>query len=163
MSELTKPRQIILISSKAEIDVFGKQILKENLTAIDQHMPCSNNPKLYAINLSKISFSYRLIKKSNVFIVNFVSNNLAEEAKICLTRHGDHTDKFKETNLTKVEGETVDCPSVKEALGYLECEVVEEIETGDHITFIGKILREFLKEDDKRLFHLGDHQFSTTL
>jgi len=163
MTRLTKPRQTVLISSKGEADIFGKQILKDNLTAIDQHMSCSNNPRLYAISLSKTSFSYKLINESNVFIVNFVSHNLAEEIKICLTRHGDYTDKFKETKLTKVEGEKVDCPLVKEALGHLECEVVEEIETGDHIVFIGKVLKESLKEDDKRLFHLGNHKFSTTL
>ena len=163
MTKLTKPRQAVLISSRAETEVFGKKSLRDNVTAIDQHMSCSNNPKLYAINISKNTFSYKLIKESKVFVVNFISHELAKEAKICFTKHGDYTDKFKETRFTKIESEKIDCLLIKESLGYLECEVVEEIETGDSVIFVGKVLKEHLKEDDKRLFHLNNHEFTTTL
>ena len=163
MTKLTKPRQTILVTSRAKVEIFGKEDLRDNVTAIDQHMPCSNDPKLYAISIAKNSFTYKLINKSKAFVVNFVSHVFTKEANICFTKHGDHLDKFKETRLTKVEAGKVDCPLVKEALGYLECEMIEEIETGNQVIFVGKILRETLKEEDKRLFHLGNHEFSTTL
>jgi flavin reductase (DIM6/NTAB) family NADH-FMN oxidoreductase RutF len=151
MSELTDPRQVILVSSRAEMDILGKKELKDNIITLAWHMPVSFNPKLYAIAVGKTRFSCEMIKKSKAFVVNFIPFELKKEVLVCGTKSGMHVDKFKEAKLTKEEASSVDCPMIKEALGYMECEVVDEIEAGDHIIFIGKILNSDVKKEGERL------------
>jgi len=64
--------------------------------------------------------------------------------------------------LEKEEAETIDCPRIRGALGYLECQVEKEIEVGDHILFIAKVTKTHLKQKAKRLFHLFNDKFTTT-
>jgi len=61
-------------------------------------------------------------------------------------------DKFKESGLTKEEADNIDCVRIKEAIGYHECEVVNEVDAGDHTIFIGKVVNSELKKETKRLF-----------
>ncbi len=151
MSELTDPRQVILVSSRAEMDVLGKRELKDNIITLAWHMPVSFKPNLYTIAVGKTRFSCEMIRKSKAFVVNFVPFELKKQALICGTKSGKHIDKFKEAKLTKEEASSVDCPRIKEALAYMECEVVDEIETGDHIIFVGKVLNSRFKKEGKRL------------
>jgi len=61
------------------------------------------------------------------------------------------TSRWKE----KEEAEIINCPGIKQALGYLECEVVDEIETGDHILFIGRVTKAELRKRGVKLFHIS--------
>ena len=151
MSELTDPRQVILVSSREEMDIMGKKEVKDNIITIAWHMPVSFEPKLYAISVGKTRFSAELIKKSKAFVVNFVPFELKDKALLCGTKSGMHMDKFSESGLTKEEASSVDCPRIKEALAYMECEVVNEVDAGDHIIFIGKVLNSDVKQAGKRL------------
>ena len=151
MSELTDPRQVILVTSREEMDVMGKKQVKDNIITLAWHMPVSFNPYLYAIAIGKTRFSCEIIKKSKAFVVNFVSDKLGKEALVVGTKSGQHIDKFSETGLTKEECESVDCPRIKEALGHIECEVINEVDAGDHIIFIGKVLNSEVKGKGKRL------------
>jgi len=151
MSELTDPRQVILVSSRAEMEIMGNLEVKDNIITIAWHMPVSFNPKLYAIAVGKTRFSADIIKKSKAFVVNFVPFTLKDKALICGTKSGMHIDKFKESGLTSEEGTSVDCPRIKEALAYIECEVINEVDAGDHIIFIGKMLNSDIKKGGERL------------
>jgi len=163
MSEITNPRQVILVTSRAITDILGKETTKDDIITLTWHMPCSHNPDLYAICIGKKRFSYKLIKKSNVFAINFISHSLEEKALFCGTHSGEHVDKFKQTGLNKEECDSIDCSRLKEATAYIECEVINEVETGDHVIFIGKVLNSTVKNDDKRLFQVLGNKFTTTL
>ena len=152
MSELTDPRQVVLVTSREEMEVMGKKEVKDNIITIAWHMPVSFNPNLYAISIGKTRFSADIIKKSKAFVVNFIGYELKKEALTCGTKSGNHIDKFEEAGLTKEEAESVDCPRVKEALAYMECEVINEVDAGDHIIFIGNVVNSKVKKDGKRLF-----------
>jgi len=151
MSELTDPRQVVLVSCREEMDIMGKKQVKDNIITLAWHMPVSFNPNLYAISVGKTRFSCEVIKKSKAFVVNFVPFSLKDKALICGTKSGAHIDKFEEAGLSKEEASNVDCPRIKEALAYIECEVVEEVDAGDHIIFIGKVLNSKVKREGKRL------------
>lgn len=135
---------------------------KDNVLTLDWHMPCSFEPELYAIAIGKQRFSCNMVKNSRVFVVNFMPFSLKDEVLFCGRHSGRFMDKFKETKLTKEEAEKIDCPRIKEAIAYLECEVVNELETGDHIIFIGKVLKSELKKKEKRLLHIAGDEFITT-
>ncbi|MFC1697136.1 flavin reductase family protein [Nanoarchaeota archaeon] len=161
MTQIFNPRQVILVSSRAETDVMGKIEVKDNLFTLSWHMPVSFDPPLYAFSTGKSRFSTELIQKSKVFVVNFLSSDHEDAAVFCGSHTGKHMDKFKECDLEKKEADTVDCPVI-EGASYIECSVVDEIEAGDHIIIIGKINKSVDLSLKDRLFQLpsrGGYQF----
>lgn len=153
-------RETVLITSRSHIDIIGKEVVKDNIIAVDWHTPLSFNPFFYGIAIGKTRHSIKLIQKSRVFAVNFMPFSLKEKIVFCGTQSGEHIDKFKETGLTKIEATKIDCPLIKEALDYLECEVVNEVDIGDHTFFVGKVLNTNFKglkgKREKRLVHSGE-------
>jgi len=158
---INAPRQVVLVTTRANISILGKEKVKDNIITIAWHMPVSFEPNLYAIAVGKTRFSCKMIQESGVFVVNFIPFELKKQALECGLKSGAYTDKFSDTGLTKEEAKKIDCPRIKEALAYLECEVIKEVEAGDHIIFIGKILNSEEKKGGKRLFQIGN-DFTTT-
>ena len=71
-------------------------------------------------------------------------------------------DKFKETGLEKEEADRIDCCMIKQALACLECHVVNEIEAGDHVIIIGKIINIKENKKGKRIYQVKGDTFTTT-
>jgi flavin reductase (DIM6/NTAB) family NADH-FMN oxidoreductase RutF len=155
ITTLANPRQVILVSTRAE----GK----DNLIALSWHTPLSFEPMLYAISVGKTRYSLELLRKSKCFVVNFMDKKFENEIWYCGSHTGKKVDKFKETGLEKEEAETINSPIIKQCLGYLECQIIKEIEVGDHILFIGQVKKYDLKKEGKRLFHLHQNKFTSTL
>ena len=163
MTKITSPRQTVLVTCRSHVKVLNKEIVKDNIITLDWHMPTSFNPELYAISIGKTRFSLEFVRQSKAFVVNFMPYSLKDMVLRCGRVSGKHVDKFKDTGLTKADGEKLDCPRIKEALAWLECEVVDEFETGDHIIFIGKVVNSEFMKSDKRVFHTEGDDFTTTL
>jgi flavin reductase (DIM6/NTAB) family NADH-FMN oxidoreductase RutF len=151
MSEITSPRQVVLVTSRADMEMMGKEVLKEDIITIAWHMPVSFNPLMYAISVGKTRYSKKLIQRSGCFVVNFIGPELEDEMLYCGSNSGEHTDKFKETKLTKEDSEKIDCPRIKQASAYMECEVVDMIDAGDHVIFVADVVHKELKKAGKRL------------
>ncbi len=154
ITTLTNPLQTILLTSRS-----GK---KDNVMTADWHIPLSFEPMMYAVSIGKGRYSMRLIKKSKVFVINFMPKESEKKVLFCGVHSGKNTDKFKEAGLIKEEARTINCPVIKQALGHLECKVVKEVAVGDHVLFVGRITKAELKKKGKRLFHLFDDKFTTT-
>jgi flavin reductase (DIM6/NTAB) family NADH-FMN oxidoreductase RutF len=163
MFGIAKPRQVILVTTRGSAELLGRQVVKDNIFTLTWHSPLSFKPQLYGISVGTTRFSYKLIKESKVFVVNFIPHELREKALYCGRSSGATVDKFEKTGLTKEECESIDCCRIKEASAYLECEVIDEFEVGDHVFFVGKIVKEITKDDKKRLFYLGNERFTSTI
>lgn len=164
MFETINPRQTILVTSRYEDKILGKDVLKDNVTVIDWHMPTSTDPPLYAISLKKDQYSAELIRKSRCFVVNFVPFEMAEKvAKIGVMVYGRHRDKFEEAGLEKEDADSVFCSRIKDALTWLECNLVNDFETGSHVIFVGQVQRVIHNRYGKKLFHIEGNKFTTTI
>ncbi len=154
LSDVAKPMQAILVTSRADVKTkFSPEpITKDNIFTLCWHMPVSFAPPLFAISAGKTRYSSKLIKESKVFVVNFMDLKYEKEVVFCGTNSGEHIDKFKDSGLGKEEASTIDCPRIKQASGYLECKVVQEIKSGDHIIFVGQVLKQELKKGKNRIF-----------
>ena len=162
MLNIFNPRQTALISTRAEQDILGKKIIKDNLLAIDWHMPVSFTPMTYAISIDKNCFTKKQIEKSNVFTVNFMPITKKDQVRYCGRYNGEYIDKFKKTGLSKVESSKIECCNIKEAIAWLECNVIEEKTIGDHIIYIGEVVSIQTNKKGKRLFHTQTGNFTTT-
>ncbi len=63
------------------------------------------------------------------------------------TTHSDEVDKFQDNNLTVFEGKQTKVPLIEECYMNMECEIMNEIETGDHDIFIAKPVSLTYNED----------------
>ncbi len=163
MREVIQPRQVILVTCRGKADMLGKSVYSDNIITLAWHTPLSFNPELYGICVGKNRFSYKIIKDSKVFAVNFIYYEMKKQAIECGTSSGANLDKFEKFGMTKEDCETIDCCRLGEASAVLECEVVDSIDTGDHVFFVGKVNRTSSKDSGKRLFHLGGNGFTSTL
>jgi len=157
MPELNGPRQVVLVTCRHK----GR----DNIITLAWHMPTSFSPSLYAISIGKSRFSHDLVSNSGVFCVNFMSAEHKNGIEVCGSVSGADTDKFKASGFDKEGCETIDCPRIKQALGFLECKVISSAETGDHTIFVGEILNSELggaKGAGKRLYHITGTEFTTT-
>ena len=157
------PRQVVLVTARAKAQVMGKEMEKDNVTSAAWHMPVSFEPMLYALAVGKERFTRELIHESGNFVINFMLYEDVDKIIHCGNRSGEHTDKFQSAGLTKMDASTIDCPVLKEAAAYLECEVVQEVEAGDHIIFIGKVTHQVELVKGKRPFQIEGEEFTTTI
>ena len=147
------PRQVILVSSRYKN--------KDNVMTLSWHSPASFEPELYTIYVGKQRYSYEMIRKSKRFCINFISEDDKELAITAGRQSGKDTDKFEK--IEKEECEKIDCPRIKKALAYMECELTDEIETGDHAVFVGKVVKKDAVKEGKRLFQVEGNNFTTTI
>jgi len=164
MIENIHPRQITLVTCRAEMEIMGQNVEKDNLFTLGWHTPLSET--IYGITVLKKNYSYKLISKSRCFCVNFLPHSSGKDADFCGNNHGEHQDKFKATGFSKSDCSTIDCCKLSEAVAWLECEVENELDYGDHVLFSGKILKSLENsklKDERRLFYLGDGKYTTTL
>jgi flavin reductase (DIM6/NTAB) family NADH-FMN oxidoreductase RutF len=139
-------RQVVLLTTRHQ----GV----ENVWPIDWHLPLSFEPELYAVCLTSGGFGTELIRASGVFVVNFVPVDWQEIIFYCGRTSGQAVDKFQETGLVKETAVSIDAPRLKDALGFLECDVIQTVETGDHTLFIGQVCHAAQNRDAARLHHL---------
>lgn len=118
-------------------------------------MKCSSEPKLYAVALWKKGYTHKLIQNTKEFVVAVPNKELEKAIKIFGKRHGDKIDKFKTTRLATQEAKHINVPLLSDATLNFECKLEKEVDSGDHIIFIGKVLASYVNEGKKILLNMG--------
>ena len=113
---------------------------KRNIITIGMFAFFSGTPSLVGIGISPKRYSYELIRRSGEFVVNIPTKKLMKTVSICGSKSGRDLDKFEAAELTPIKGTKVDAPLIKECPVNIECKVVKEVETGDHVWFIGEVV-----------------------
>lgn len=137
---LLHPTKAVLVSS-ANVEE------KPNVMAVGWSTPVSHKPWMLAIAVHPSRYTHKLIDETREFTVNIPTTELAYQMQYCGEYSGRDVDKFKELNLTAKPGKKVKCSYVDECIAFLECKVVQQFKTGDHTTFIGKIIHAEAEED----------------
>ena len=99
----------------------------------------TSEPPAIAVSINKKNLTYEFIQKSRVFTVSI----LPKDAPMKFIGHfgfksGRELDKFKDVNY-KI-GITSAPIVLDNSLGYLEAEVIGEVDSGTHTLFIGKVV-----------------------
>lgn len=120
---------------------------KKNIITVGMFAFFSGNPTLVGVGIAPKRYSYDLIRKSREYVVNVVDEELMEAVRVCGEKSGRDSDKFKLAGLTPVKGVKVNAPLISESPVNLECKVVQEVETGDHVWFIGEVQAAHVNSD----------------
>jgi len=119
---------------------------KKNIISVGMFAYFSGTPTLVGIGIAPSRFSYRLIQKSGAYVVNVVDEKLVEAVKVCGDNSGRNVEKFELTKLTAFPASKVNAPLIGESPVNIECKVVQTIEVGDHVWFIGEVLATHIRE-----------------
>jgi len=113
---------------------------KKNIITIGMFALFSGKPTLVGVGIAPSRYSYDLIRQSGEYVVNVVDERFIEAVRVCGDKSGREVDKFELAKLTPEKGVKVNAPLIKESPVNIECKVVKEVETGDHVWFIGEVL-----------------------
>lgn len=120
---------------------------RKNIITIGMFAFFSGNPSLVGVGIAPKRYSYELIRKSREYVVNVVDDKLMEAVRVCGEHSGREVDKFTLAGLTPVSGAKVKAPLIGESPVNIECRVVQEVEAGDHVWFIGEVQATHVNSD----------------
>jgi flavin reductase (DIM6/NTAB) family NADH-FMN oxidoreductase RutF len=130
----------VLVSVRAPMSVFGKSDIRDSLSVVEWHMPASINPMGYAISVKRDDNIRSMISSAGNFVVNFMGHDQKSIVLSCEGQDGAFIDLFDFLGLSKSDSESVESPRIGEAKAVLECEVISELDSGDHTIFLGRVL-----------------------
>jgi flavin reductase (DIM6/NTAB) family NADH-FMN oxidoreductase RutF len=143
------PEQLIITIAKDEKG-------KPNPMTMGWTMITSGNPPMMAVSLSKGHYTTKCIKQSKCFTIVYPSSEMADAALFFGTHTGWNTDKFAEFDCPHEPAKEIDSVLLTEAVANFECQLEKEVETGDHIIFVGRIVASHINtEPKKRLYIIG--------
>jgi len=95
----------------------------------------SADPAIVVLGIEKRSSgplkdTVRIIRETREFVVNLVSEEIAERMNICAVDFPEGTDELTEAHLTAVPAVVVKAPLIKESPVNMECRLMEELRFG---------------------------------
>lgn len=129
---------------------------KSNIITIAWTGTCCTNPPMVYISVRKERYSYPILRKTNEFVINLTTEDLAYATDYCGVTSGKDVDKFAKLKLTPMESKYVKAPSIKESPVNIECKVKEVIALGSHDMFLAEVLGVTIDDsylDGKGKFH----------
>ncbi len=97
----------------------------------------SSKPPMISVAIGKNHYTADLIHRAKSFSINFLSSEQHEWARKCGFVSGRDQDKLDKKDVVfKVTG----TPILRNCAAYLECNLVQQIEVGDHILFLGIVV-----------------------
>lgn len=133
---------------------------KDNVITLALCHAFSFSPPLMGVGIAPERFSFDLFKESDDFAVNIPDVSTLRAVKICGAKSGRDVDKFEAAGLTKEKADVVSAPLIAECPVNIECVKRQEVETGDHVWFIGEIVAARQKEDydpKRALLYWGEY------
>ena len=143
------PMRICLITSRYD----GK----DNIMTAAWVSPVSWDPVLFAVSVGRERFSCQLIRNGKAFGINLPDERLSDASLLCGTESGRDSDKFSKAGLSKEDGRKV--ALIKECPLSIECELVNEMEAGDHVIFVGKPITVKERFEAKGLYQAREQKF----
>jgi flavin reductase (DIM6/NTAB) family NADH-FMN oxidoreductase RutF len=130
----------VLVSVRAPLSFMGKSEIRDSLSVVEWHMPASVNPMGYAISVRRDDNIRNMISSAGNFVVNFMGSEQSSIVLSCEGQDGMFVDLFEYLGISKTSSEKVESPTIAEAKAVLECEVISELDSGDHTIFLGRVL-----------------------
>lgn len=112
-----------------------------NLMAASWVMPVSEEPPRVCLALDKESYTWELIRETEEFTVNVLSEEYTDKIYYVGSRSGRDVDKVKSSGFKMVKGKVVSAPIVEDSIAVLECKLYKTIDCGDTVLVIGDVIR----------------------
>ncbi|MEW6614587.1 MAG: flavin reductase family protein [Thermodesulfobacteriota bacterium] len=95
----------------------------------------SFSPPLVMVVIRKKRYSHKMVKESGVFALSVLGKD--NSGLVSKFKASTPEEKFKGI---RWETKTTGAPIIGETIAYMDCKLVDSIDTGDHTIFVGKIV-----------------------
>jgi flavin reductase (DIM6/NTAB) family NADH-FMN oxidoreductase RutF len=112
-----------------------------NVITLCFDMYCSYKPPMMAFAIQKGAYSYKLLETASECVLAVPGETMAAQAMYCGTKSGSKVDKVAECGLRLIPSERVSVPGLASAIANVEVRIISKVETGDHLTAFGEVLR----------------------
>ena len=147
--DIFKPENVVFVIS------YDRKLKRPSGMVAGWSMKCSSDPKLFSVALWEKGYTHKLIRDTKEFVIAVPDKSLEKALNVFGTRHGDEIDKFKVTRIATQKAKHINVPLLSDATINMECELEQELKTGDHIIFVGKVLAAYRNEGKKVLLNMG--------
>ena len=135
------PEQIVVAIAR---DTKGKY----NPITLGWTMLASGSPPMMAVAIARKQWSIQAFRHAKEFVIAFPSEHQRQEVVLFGTKSGRDTDKLAETHANTVPANAIDCVLLADAVANFECKLAGEMGAGDHIIFLGEVVRAHRNEAD---------------
>jgi flavin reductase (DIM6/NTAB) family NADH-FMN oxidoreductase RutF len=115
-----------------------------NLFTANWLTQASFEPPLLAISVENDGHSIGLLRESGRFAVSVLDESQREQASVLGKRWQLRPDKIEEVDY---EIGVTGCPVLRDALGSVECRVVDSMPAGDSTVFLGEVINAEVRRD----------------
>jgi len=136
---------------------------ESNLITLAWVARVNSEPPVMSVSIRPSRHSYSFIEKTREYVINVPLAHQIREMDFCGTRSGRDMDKWKELNLTKEKASNVSVPLIKEFPINIECKVIDTINLGSHVIYLGEVLAVNVEEElliNNRLNPLKEDQIA---
>ena len=105
------------------------------------------DPPTMSIAIRKNRYSLKGILGNKSFSVNIPSASQIKETDYCGVVSGAGQDKVKACDFKLFYGNLSNAPMIEQCPVNFECEVVREVDSGDHILIFGEIIESYISEN----------------
>ena len=147
--EYDRLRRRVLWTMPSGLYVVGSRSgLKRNLMTINWVSPVSFEPKLLAISVEKTAFTHELIAEGQVFALSTVSR---EDRAIVrkFTKPVEVDPDAMTLNGFPFHDGLTGAPILDQAPAYVDCEVRQTVDVGNHSLFIGEVVDAGFQADEE--------------
>jgi flavin reductase (DIM6/NTAB) family NADH-FMN oxidoreductase RutF len=130
---LKYPEQVVIAIAR---DAQGKY----NPITLGWTMIASHDPPMMAIGVGKTRHSLEAIRRAGEFVISMPSEDQEADTMFHGTKSGRDMDKLAEAGTKTSPAKVIDCVLMDEAVANFECKLVGEMETGDHVLFVGEVV-----------------------
>lgn len=142
------PRPIALVTTRDEQNV-------PNAAPFSFFNCFSHDPPIVALGMELraeggLKDTVRIIRATREFVVNLVSEEIADRMNICAVDFPEGMNELTEAGLTAVPSSVVKPPRIKESPVNMECKLIEELrfgQDGKRSIVLGEVLRFHIRDD----------------
>ncbi len=130
---------------------------KHNPITLGWTMIVSHEPPMMAVAIGKTRYSLETFRHAGEFVIAFPSEHQQDEAMLFGTKSGRDMDKLAAAGSFIVPTRKIDSVLLADAVANFECKLVAELETGDHVVFVGEVVCSHLNDESlNRLYTVGE-------
>ena len=149
------PEQIVIALAK---DAQGKC----NPITLGWTMITSSQPPMMAISIGLTRHSLEAVRGAKEFVVAFPSAEMLTEVDFFGTKSGRDTDKLAALGTPTQPATQIDCVLLSDAVANFECVLESELQTGDHVIFVGRVVAAHMNQDKTtpRAYNFGGGKYA---
>ena len=155
--EYDKLRRRVLWKMPAGLFAIGSRAGdRRNMMTANWVTQVSFDPKLVAVSVEKAALTHELVHGGRAFSVNVVDRD--DRAVVRKFTKPVTVDEQAHTlnEIPYRDGRT-GVPVLSEAVAFVECEVRQEVDCGDHTVFVGEVVEAgFQKPEETEVLRMGD-------